>query len=176
MTVSAASTSNPSLLIASEMSGAPSRGTISPNVRYKNLEDLIKQNNGQKLDSYLVPEMSEISENLRRKKIQIAKKTEMKDEFDQMVNWKRVFENIWQQIRWLISYGQINELALRKIMKKFVKNFFLIKNNTLTKKLSSIIDESSFKMAEGKMTEELGLLSDNLLEFYADCFCKGNKN
>ena len=66
-----------------------------------------------------------------------------------MVNWKRVFENIWQQIRWLISYGQINELALLKIMKKFVKNFFMIKDNTVTKKLSSIINEMSFKMEEG---------------------------
>lgn len=92
-----------------------------------------------------------------------------------MVNWKRVFEHIWQQIRWLISYGQINELALRKIMKKFVKNFFMIKDNTLTKKLSQVINDSAFKMEEGKMTEELGLLSDNVLEFYADCFCKGNK-
>lgn len=61
-------------------------------------------------------------------------------------------------------------------MKKFVKNYFAIRDNTLTKKLSQVIDDATFKMAEGKMTEELGLLSDNLLEFYADCFCKGNKN
>ena len=66
----------------------------------------------------------------------LLKKTEIKDEFDQMINWKRVFEQIWQQIRWLISYGQINELALRKIMKKFIKNYFLIKDNTINKKLS----------------------------------------
>ena len=72
-----------------------------------------------------------------------------------MVNWKRVFEQIWQQIRWLISYGQINELALRKIMKKFVKNFFVIKDNTINKKLLTVVDEMSFKMEEGKMTKEL---------------------
>lgn len=72
-----------------------------------------------------------------------------------MVNWKRVFEQIWQQIRWLISYGQINELALRKIMKKFAKNFFMIKDNTVNGKLSQIINEMSFKMQEGKMTREL---------------------
>ena len=62
-----------------------------------------------------------------------------------------------------------------KIMKKFVKNFFMIKDNTVTKKLSSIINEMSFKMEEGKMTRELQILSDDLLTFYADCFCKGNK-
>ena len=33
--------------------------------------------------------------------------SQAKDEFEHMVNWKRVFEQIWQQIRWLISYGQI---------------------------------------------------------------------
>ena len=66
-----------------------------------------------------------------------------------------MFEQIWQQIRWLISYGQINELALRKIMKKFVKNFFVIKDNTINKKLLTVVDEMSFKMEEGKMTKEL---------------------
>ena len=91
-----------------------------------------------------------------------------------MVNWKRVFEQIWQQIRWLISYGQINELALRKILKKFVKNFFVLKDNTINKKLGSEINEMSFKMEEGTMTRQLQILSDDLLTFYADCFCKGN--
>ena len=85
----------------------------------------------------------------------MQKKNEIKDEFEQMVNWKRVFEQIWQQIRWLISYGQINELALRKIMKKFAKNFLMLKDNTLNKKLGSIINDMSFKMEEGKMTREL---------------------
>jgi len=64
----------------------------------------------------------------------------MKDEFEHMVNWKRVFEQIWQQIRWLISYGQINELALKKILKKVVKNFFAIKENTIKVRLGQIID------------------------------------
>ena len=91
-----------------------------------------------------------------------------------MVNWKRVFEQIWQQIRWLISYGQINELALRKIMKKFVKNYFVLKDNTINKKLGEEINNMSFKMEEGQMTHELKILSDDLLTFYADVFCKGN--
>ena len=111
---------------------------------------------------------------MKRKKMTVQKKNDIKDEFEQMVNWKRVFEQIWQQVRWLISYGQINELALRKIMKKFVKNFFAIKDNTLTKRLQKEIETMSFKMEEGKMTRELQILSDDLLTFYADCFCKGN--
>ena len=59
-------------------------------------------------------------------------------------------------------------------MKKFVKNFFLIKDNTIDKKLSQTIDDMMFKLEEGKMTRELQILSDDLLKFYANCFCKGN--
>ena len=61
-------------------------------------------------------------------------------------------------------------------MKKFAKNFLMIKDNTLNKKLEKIINEMSFKMEEGKMTRELQILSDDLLTFYADCFYKGNMN
>jgi hypothetical protein len=60
------------------------------------LEDLQNYHNGEQLSSYIVPEMKEISENMRKKKIQVQKKTDIKDEFEQMVNWKRVFEQIWQ--------------------------------------------------------------------------------
>lgn len=59
-------------------------------------------------------------------------------------------------------------------MKKFAKNFLAVKDNTLNKKLGTIINEMGFKMEEGKMTRELQILSDDLLVFYADCFCKGN--
>ena len=109
------------------------------------MEDLQSRLGVAQLDSYIVPELKEISEHIKRKKIQVQKKNEIKDEFEQMVNWKRVFEQIWQQIRWLISYGQINELALRKIMKKFAKNFLMLKDNTLNKKLGTIINDMTFR-------------------------------
>ena len=44
------------------------------------------------MDSYIVPEMKEISAQIKRKKISVQTKNETKDAFDQMVNWKRVFE------------------------------------------------------------------------------------
>ena len=40
-------------------------------------------------------------------------------------------------------------------MKKFLKNFLMLKDNTLDKKLGNIINETSFKMLEGEMTKEL---------------------
>ena len=84
-----------------------------------------------KLETYIVPDIQKILENVSSTKIKMNTRAAIKDEFEHMVNWKRVFEHIWMQIRWLNSYGHINELALRKIMKKFVKNFFAIKDNTI---------------------------------------------
>lgn len=92
-----------------------------------------------------------------------------------MINWQRVFESIWMQIRWLKSYNQINELALKKILKKFMKNFFLIKDNTMNKKLESIIDEKEFKKKDkGRGAHDLKLLTSGVLKFYADMFCKSD--
>lgn len=130
-------------------------GVIPKNIRYRNLEDLQSTVGSAQLSSYIVPELKEISENMKNKGIKVQKKTDIKDEFEQMVNWKRVFEQIWQQIRWLSSFGSINELALRKILKKFVKNHFAIKDNTINKKLGEEINNMSFKMQEGKLTREL---------------------
>jgi len=59
-------------------------------------------------------------------------------------------------------------------MKKFAKNFFAIKDNTINKKLLAMIKEQTFQASEGKMGEELEILSNDLLKFYADCFCKGS--
>ena len=92
---------------------------------------------------------------MRATKIKINTREAIKDEFEHMINWKRVFENIWTQIRWLNSFCHINELALRKSLKKFMKNFFVIKDNTLNQKLSDIINAKQFKTPGGKMSREL---------------------
>ena len=85
-----------------------------------------------------MPDINQILDNLRTVKSHAAlkSKSDIIDEFEHMVNWKRVFEQIWMHIRWLNSYGHINELALRKILKKFVKNYFAIKDNTINQKLT----------------------------------------
>ena len=89
-----------------------------------------------------------------------------------MINWQRVFESIWMQQRWLQSYTEINELALKKILKKFVKNHFLIKDNTIKKKLEQIVESKQFKRKEElQSTKDLKMLSDGVLTFYADMFC-----
>lgn len=113
--------------------------------RFKNLADLqeyaLKETGSSKLDTFLLPSVQQFAADKALKKLSNNKKGQAKDEFDHMINWKRVFEQIWQQIRWLISFAQINELALKKIMKKFIKNHFAIKENTINAKLTSIIEE-----------------------------------
>ena len=52
-----------------------------------------------------------------------------------------------------------------------MKNFFAQKDNTINQKLVDIINAKKFKTPEGKMGRELQILSDDLLKFYADCFC-----
>jgi copper homeostasis protein CutC len=91
---------------------------------------------------------------LKEKKVNRVKTSgKSKDEFEHMVNWKRVFEQTWQQIRWLISYGQINEIAFRKILKKYTKNFYAIKENTIRTRITQIIEGKRFKIVEGSETK-----------------------
>ena len=90
-----------------------------------------------------------------------------------MTNWQQRFEQIWMQTRWLRSYAEINELALKKILKKFMKNFFLIKDNTLNKRLTQIIDEKQFKRQ--KSSRDIKILCDSIVTFYADIFTNSNR-
>jgi len=59
--------------------------------------------------------------------------SEAKDEFEFATNWRRVFIDIYQKLKWLNAYSQINELAAQKILKKFCKEHFEIKDNIIEK-------------------------------------------
>ena len=47
-----------------------------------------------------------------------------KDELEFATNWRRVFSNIYQDLKWLNAYALINHIALQKILKKFMKENF----------------------------------------------------
>jgi hypothetical protein len=40
------------------------------------------------------------------------------------MNWKRVFIDLYRNLEWLNSFAELNELAMHKISKKFIKNYF----------------------------------------------------
>ena len=58
------------------------RGLQAKNIRYRNLVDLKRALGEEKLDSFLVPEVQSISETMRKKKITVQKKNDIKDEFE----------------------------------------------------------------------------------------------
>ena len=144
----------------------------------KDLEDYSKHVLGKdKLDTFIVPDIQKILTIMRKNmaKQDKRKHSEIVDEFQHMTNWQSAFEHIWMEIRWLNSFSHINELALRKILKKFSKNFFENKDNPIRSKLSEIVGQATFQTGEaGLMSEELQILCDDMLKFYADCFCTGD--
>ena len=92
---------SPSLMATNRTGGtsgsrAGQAGLLPKNVRYRNLNDLKRKLGEDKLESFIVPEMQQITKTMREKNITVQKKKDIKDEFEQMVNWKRVFEQIWQ--------------------------------------------------------------------------------
>jgi len=67
-----------------------------------------------------------------------------KDEFEFATNWSRVFMNTYQHLKWLNAYAMINHLATQKILKKFVKVHFDLKDNVIDKNLMAYIDAKTF--------------------------------
>ena len=84
------------------------------------LDDLNKWNKAEKLNTF--------AGNLANQGGTMGKlvthKPEAKDEFERMTDWGRCFILIWTEIKWLKTFGQINKEASRKIVKKFMKNYF----------------------------------------------------
>lgn len=63
-----------------------------------------------------------------------------KDEHEFATNWNRVFMDIYTQLKWLNSYAVINELAIKKILKKFMKEHFELKDNIINRKVAQYIE------------------------------------
>jgi len=59
--------------------------------------------------------------------------SDAKDEMEIATNWKRSFHQIYRQIKWLNAYGFFNKSASYKIVKKFMKEHFIAKDNVIDK-------------------------------------------
>lgn len=57
----------------------------------------------------------------------------MKDELEYATNWRRAFCDLYTRMKWLNAYAKINFIAIFKIYKKFMKNYFVLKDNILDK-------------------------------------------
>ena len=68
-----------------------------------------------------------------------------KDEFEYATNWMRVFVTLYQNLKWLNAYAEINELAMQKIVKKFKKEMFMSKKaDVLVDDLKEFISQKKF--------------------------------
>ena len=67
-----------------------------------------------------------------------------KDELDYATNWVRVFTTSYQQLKWLYSYAEINEIAIEKVTQKFCKEFFTEDAKVLKSDLLKFISKRQF--------------------------------
>ena len=77
--------------------------------------------------------------------------------------------NTYQHLKWLNAYALINHLAMQKILKKFVKVHFELKDNVIDKNLKAYIDGKAFAHRR-----QLAYLIQDLKWFYADKFHSGS--
>lgn len=89
-----------------------------------------------------------------------------KDDFDYMTNWSRLFEDLYQRIKWLKNFSNINHVAIFKTIDKFMPNYFGVEDNTLGKQLKRHVKELPFRHSK-----ELDMLTRDLTVFYSKVFC-----
>lgn len=82
-----------------------------------------------------------------------------------MTNWSRIFEQMYLRIQWLKAFSTINRMAAHRIVNKFIKVNFRIRNNTLDKQLANYIDRMPFNNCK-----ELKMITRDLIVFFAKAF------
>jgi len=73
-------------------------------------------------------------------------------------------------MKWLNAYAVINELAMQKILKKFVKEHFELKDNVIDKNLTAFIKSKEFANRA-----KLHYAIDDMFTFFAEHFTGNNK-
>lgn len=66
------------------------------------------------------------------------------DELEFATNWKRAYVKLYREIKWLNAYAIINEIASQKILKKYKKVYFEMKDNIIDKNLQVMLSEFHF--------------------------------
>ena len=93
-----------------------------------------------------------------------------KDELEFATNWRRGFLDLYKHFKWLNAYALINELAMQKILKKFMKNYFENKDNIIDKNLTQLI--KSKRLSHRK---QLHFAIDDMLDFFSTHFTKNKQ-
>jgi hypothetical protein len=94
-----------------------------------------------------------------------------KDELEFATNWRRSFTQIYQHLKWLNAFALINEIAMQKIIKKFMKVHFELSDNVIDKKLRAYIESKNFSHRS-----ELQHTIEDLKYFFAQNFTNGSES
>lgn len=86
-------------------------------------------------------------------------------------DWKRAFKIHSQFIKWLNAFGIINEIASTKILKKFMKNHFEMKDNLIDKMINVHIRQYQFVQRRN-----IRAITMDIESVYADNFTNGDTN
>ena len=70
----------------------------------------------------------------------IQETNKVRDEFEYATNWSRVFSDIYQHLKWLNAFAEINQIAMEKVLMKFSGVYFEDKENSLHYDLKSYIE------------------------------------
>lgn len=93
-----------------------------------------------------------------------------KDELEFATNWQRVFTDIYQHLKWLNAYAEINEMAMNKILNQFMDVNFENKYNPLRDDLLAYIKERQISCRK-----ELQVALTSILEFFLIHITNGNE-
>ena len=131
------------------------------------------QVNGLRTSTNVVDRFRRSSTKNNMKKTTVTTKNlrDTKDELEFATNWRRVFMDLYQQLKWLNAYAVINELALEKILKKFMKEHFVMKDNVINKDIARYVREREFSRRQ-----KLKHVRDDLFTFFTEAFTDSNKN
>jgi len=91
------------------------------------------------------------------------------DELGFATNWKRAFKKVHTNIKWLNAFAIINEIAAHKILKKFMKEHFKVKDNIIDKIIMKMLDEFQFVKRAN-----IQPVSKDIKTVYAKLFHKDN--
>ena len=58
---------------------------------------------------------------------------ESKDEIEFVTNWKRPFEKLYKDIKWLNLFTQVNDVFSLMVFNEFKSNFFVEEDNIFNK-------------------------------------------
>lgn len=94
-----------------------------------------------------------------------------KDELEYATNWSRVFADIYQHLKWLNAYAEINEISMKKILKKFMKIHFEDKNNKLQEDIIKFI-----RSRQISHRTQLQVALTSVLEFFLVYITNGNES